>query len=63
MLRVYGDAGPDSIPDSPWISSTSSSCAGPGMTGSGGGTAIASVDFLVQAYTDRYAAIRNSAHV
>jgi hypothetical protein len=42
MLRDYGDSGPDSTPDSPWMSSTSSSFVGPGMTGSGGRTAIAS---------------------
>jgi hypothetical protein len=40
--KGYGDSGPDSIPDSPWISSTSYSLSGPGMTGSGGGAAIAS---------------------
>jgi hypothetical protein len=62
-LRDYGDSGPDSTPDSPWTSSTSSSPSGPGMTGSGGGAAIASVDFLAQAYTGRYAATGNSAHV
>jgi hypothetical protein len=39
MLKDYGDSGLDSTLDSPWMSSTSSS-AGPGMTGSGGGTAI-----------------------
>jgi hypothetical protein len=42
MLRDYGDSGPDSSPDSPWMSSASSSSAGQGMTGSGGGTATAS---------------------
>jgi hypothetical protein len=40
MLKDYGDSGLDSTPDSPWMSSTSSSSASPGMTGSGGGTAI-----------------------
>jgi hypothetical protein len=42
MLRDYGDSGPDSIPDSPWISSASSSHADPRMAGSGGGTATTS---------------------
>jgi hypothetical protein len=35
ILRDYGDSDPDSIPDSPWMSSASSSPAGPGMIGSG----------------------------
>jgi hypothetical protein len=42
MLKDYGDSGPDSTPDSPWMSSASSYSTGSGMTGSGGGTAIAS---------------------
>jgi hypothetical protein len=41
MPKNYGDSGPDSTPDSPWMSSASSSSY-PGMTGSEGGTAIAS---------------------
>jgi hypothetical protein len=41
MPKNYGDSGPDTTPDSPWMSSASSSSC-PGMTGSGGGTAIAS---------------------
>jgi hypothetical protein len=63
MLKDYGDSGPDSIPDSPWISSTSSSCAGPGMIGSGVERLELPVDFLVQVYIDRYVATRNYAHV
>jgi hypothetical protein len=42
MLKDYGDSGPNSTPDSPWMSSASSSSGGPGMTGSGGGTVVAS---------------------
>jgi hypothetical protein len=42
MLKDYGDSGPGSTPDSPWMSSTSSSYVGPGMTSSGGRAAIAS---------------------
>jgi hypothetical protein len=42
MPKNYGDSGPDSIPLSPWILSTSSSSSRPGMTGFGGGAATAS---------------------
>jgi hypothetical protein len=42
MPKNYGDSGPDSTQDSPWMSSASSSSSGPGMTGYGGGAAIAS---------------------
>jgi hypothetical protein len=42
MPKNYGDSGLDSTPDSPWMSSAYSSSSGMGMTGSGGGAAIAS---------------------
>jgi hypothetical protein len=42
MPKNYGDSGPDSTPDSPWMSSASYSSTSPGMIGSGGGAAIAS---------------------
>jgi hypothetical protein len=41
MPKDYGEAGPNSTPDSPWISSASPSSS-PGLTGSGGGATIAS---------------------
>jgi hypothetical protein len=43
MSKNYGDSGPNSTPDSPWMSSVfSSSSYDLGMTGSEGGATIAS---------------------
>jgi hypothetical protein len=40
MQQDYGDSGPDSTPNSSWMSSASSSSGGPGMTGSRGGAYV-----------------------
>jgi hypothetical protein len=62
MPENYGESGPYSTPDSPWMSSTSSSLSGPGMTGFGVELLSLPVDSLVQTYTGHYAATGSSAH-